>query len=213
MAARYVGELRAVQPRGPYRLAGWSMGGIVAYEMARQLDAAGEATDVLAVIDSASPARFTGEPERSDGELVALFAYAQEQLHGGDVLIPADLELPDLDPATLDTDTALDLALSLGQRIGLLSSHLESAELRQLFARFAANRRSLGGYEARPYRGPLHLFRAADRHEPAADPTLGWGALLNGGLRIYDVPGDHRTMMKVGAEAIAAHLRELLAAP
>jgi thioesterase domain-containing protein len=213
MAARYIDELRTVQPRGPYRLAGWSMGGIVAYEMARQLEAQGETTEVLAVIDAASPARWAGEPERNAADMVALFAAALEQLHGGDIQIPADLALPAVDPATLDTDAALDLALDLGRRIGLLSPNLERAELRRLFDRFRANRSSLAGYEPHPYRGPLHLFRAAGRsHAGAADdPTLGWGALLNGGLHLYDIPGDHRTVLKQGVEALAARLRDLLA--
>ncbi|RKG86206.1 condensation domain-containing protein, partial [Corallococcus terminator] len=56
MAALYVDALRAVQPKGPYRLGGWSMGGVVAYEMARQLQARGEAVELLALIDP-SPAK------------------------------------------------------------------------------------------------------------------------------------------------------------
>src|SRR5215218_3483828 len=52
MAADYLAALRAVQPEGPYRLGGWSMGGVVAFEMARRLEAAGEAVELLAVIDS-----------------------------------------------------------------------------------------------------------------------------------------------------------------
>ena len=52
MAARHVAELRKVQPGGPYRLVGFCVGGIVAYEMARQLRAAGERVDRLVVIDS-----------------------------------------------------------------------------------------------------------------------------------------------------------------
>ena len=94
MAARYVAALHEVQPAGPYRIAGWSMGGVVAYEMARQLEAEGEKTEVLAVIDAASPDRWVGEPERSDTEMVALFATALEQLHGGDLDSPG-FELPD----------------------------------------------------------------------------------------------------------------------
>src|SRR6185369_16148080 len=39
MAARYLAEVRRVQPQGPYRLGGWSMGGLVAFEMATQLAA------------------------------------------------------------------------------------------------------------------------------------------------------------------------------
>ena len=42
MAAWYVKEIRGVQPQGPYLLGGWSMGGLIALEAARQLNAAGQ---------------------------------------------------------------------------------------------------------------------------------------------------------------------------
>ena len=48
LAARYVAGVRRVQPLGPYHLGGWSMGGAVAYEMARQLAAAGEEVALVA---------------------------------------------------------------------------------------------------------------------------------------------------------------------
>jgi thioesterase domain-containing protein len=54
MAARHVAELRKVQPHGPYRLAGFCVGGLVALEMALQLRAAGEPVDRLIIIDSAA---------------------------------------------------------------------------------------------------------------------------------------------------------------
>jgi amino acid adenylation domain-containing protein len=55
MAAHYIGEMRQVQPKGPYRLAGFSLGGAVAFEMARQLSDAGETVNFLALLDA--PAR------------------------------------------------------------------------------------------------------------------------------------------------------------
>ena len=46
-AAHYIEGLREIQPRGPYRLGGWSSGGVMAYEMARQLRALGESVELL----------------------------------------------------------------------------------------------------------------------------------------------------------------------
>jgi hypothetical protein len=51
MAAAHLKSLRAVQPEGPYLLAGWCNGGLVAYEIARQLHAAGQSVDLLVLID------------------------------------------------------------------------------------------------------------------------------------------------------------------
>ena len=55
MAETYLNEIRAVQPHGPYLLAGYSGGGVVAFEMARRLDAAGEPIGLLAFIDTFHP--------------------------------------------------------------------------------------------------------------------------------------------------------------
>ncbi|HEY0409314.1 MAG TPA: non-ribosomal peptide synthetase, partial [Candidatus Dormibacteraeota bacterium] len=72
MAERYLAALRAVQPEGPYRLGGWSLGGVVAFEMARQLAARGEAVEQLAVLDVLAPGR--GGDAVDEGTLRAWFA-------------------------------------------------------------------------------------------------------------------------------------------
>ncbi len=55
IAAAHIEALRAIQPKGPYLLGGFCNGGLMAYEMARQLRAAGESLDMLLLIDPASP--------------------------------------------------------------------------------------------------------------------------------------------------------------
>ena len=55
MAQTYLDDIRAVQPHGPYLLAGYSGGGVIAFEMARRLEAAGEPIGVLAFIDTFHP--------------------------------------------------------------------------------------------------------------------------------------------------------------
>ncbi|HLO02368.1 MAG TPA: amino acid adenylation domain-containing protein, partial [Symbiobacteriaceae bacterium] len=52
LAATYLEAMRSVQPAGPYQLGGWSLGGLIAYEMARQLTAAGEAVALIALVDT-----------------------------------------------------------------------------------------------------------------------------------------------------------------
>ena len=57
MATHYLREIRKVQPAGPYYLGGYSMGGIVAYEMTQQLKAEGEQVALLALLDTYSGPR------------------------------------------------------------------------------------------------------------------------------------------------------------
>ena len=56
MATAYLAEIRAVQPEGPYHLLGVCMGGVVAYEMAQQLSAAGQRVGLLALLEPRPPA-------------------------------------------------------------------------------------------------------------------------------------------------------------
>jgi amino acid adenylation domain-containing protein len=204
MAGLYAAAVRELQPEGPYRIAGWSMGGIVAYEMARRLQMLGERVELLALIDSVSPTLWAGEPEPGESEMVALFASDLARLHG--------FAIPDVNVSNLDADGALTLLLDLGRRAGLLPPSLEFGELRRLFDRFRAHRRALATYEPQPYAGPVHLFRAAGRISrlEGGDPTLGWGGLVNGELRVADLPGDHYSILREEVEALAGRLRELL---
>ncbi len=55
LAEVHTATLRAARPHGPYRLLGWSLGGVVAFEMARLLAAEGEEVPLLVVIDAALP--------------------------------------------------------------------------------------------------------------------------------------------------------------
>lgn len=68
MAARYVARIREVQPHGPYRLVGWSFGGLVTQEMAVQLQESGEDVELLMLLDTYP--RDTEEPGRTEAELL-----------------------------------------------------------------------------------------------------------------------------------------------
>ncbi|HEY4593200.1 MAG TPA: hypothetical protein VIJ61_12375, partial [Thermoanaerobaculia bacterium] len=184
----------------------------------------GERTEVLAVIDASSPPAWYGEKPMTDTEMLGLFAHAMVVLH--DVDVPADLEPPPgapdgfdlasvtgVDLSGLSLDEALAMSLDLGRKVGLLPPSLELAELRRIFDRFRANRGSLNRYRALPYGGEIHLFRATDQiaHLPAgADPTLGWGELAPGRVRLFDCPGDHYTILREQVGALAEKMRWLL---
>src|SRR5204862_544143 len=74
LAAQYLDEVRGVQPRGPYHLGGYSFGGTVAFEMARQLHTRGEAVGELVVLDQRARAQALSRLERYDlgwGDLAA----------------------------------------------------------------------------------------------------------------------------------------------
>ena len=76
MAALYLEAIRAQKPAGPYLLGGWSLGGVVAYEMARQLQAQGEQVALLALIDTDASSIGQAPPEADAAEwLSAMFSH------------------------------------------------------------------------------------------------------------------------------------------
>ncbi|HEY8208013.1 MAG TPA: amino acid adenylation domain-containing protein [Myxococcaceae bacterium] len=82
MAARYVDVLRGSLPEGPSLLGGWSMGGVVAYEMARQLVASGRQVGLVVLIDSASPAlgrRTLGLPTAAEVDPAVAMDWARSE--------------------------------------------------------------------------------------------------------------------------------------
>jgi thioesterase domain-containing protein/acyl carrier protein len=87
MASRYLESVRRVQPTGPYLLGGWSMGGLIAYEMAVQLERQGERVALLALIDAnAHLAKHGPLEEEVDALLKALFASELRQRPGSERL-------------------------------------------------------------------------------------------------------------------------------
>jgi amino acid adenylation domain-containing protein len=196
MAALYLESVRQVQPAGPYRLAGWSLGGVLAYEMACQSALRGESVELLALIDVAAPDRLSkaGGGDLEDAGLALQFARDQAGLLG--------IHIPEIDLSGLHglgIEEVLTRILEIGHAAGALAPAIELRDIRRLFEHFRANRRALAGYQPAPYPGPAVLFRSGDRVarlKPGEDPSLGWGDWITGGLQILDLPGDHYSILR-----------------
>ncbi|HTQ79810.1 MAG TPA: amino acid adenylation domain-containing protein, partial [Thermoanaerobaculia bacterium] len=207
MAALYLSAVRRVQPEGPYTLGGWSMGGVVAFEMARQLERAGEAVDLLALFDTYAP-RSAGRPRQvKDGELVAWFAYDLARLFGLGLL-----ELP-LGFGELSAAAALDWLRKRAEVLPPGVEGLEGSELERRFNLFRAHYRANERYAAGPATAlPLVLYKAAEAPAaPRLEPDHGWGRLLGEPVEVHDLPGDHYSLLqRPHVEHLAVLLRERL---
>ncbi|HZF08985.1 MAG TPA: amino acid adenylation domain-containing protein, partial [Thermoanaerobaculia bacterium] len=208
MAAGYLQQVRGVQPAGPYTLGGWSMGGIVAFEMARQLESQGETVDRLALIDSFAPGGRDGqERATADGELVALFAHDLAQLFG----LPLLALPPGFGRRT--AENALGWLAAEAERSGILPPGLDPGELARRFAVFQTNFRAVERYRGGSSAAPLTLFTAAE--PPAGGGPFaadrGWGRLAEGPVEVCAVPGNHYTLLRQPhVSALAAALRQRL---
>ena len=113
LAAHYVEAIRRIQPEGPYYLGGWCVGGIIAYEMACQLQMCGQEVAFLALLDSAPP---TAEhpADENDAALFLQFAWDLGRLLGKNLPVSYKLALPGLLSSTLPTfgEHAVDSSLT-----------------------------------------------------------------------------------------------------
>jgi thioesterase domain-containing protein len=214
MAAAYRSELTRLTP-GPYHLGGWSLGGVVAFELARQLAEAGSEVALLAIVDS-TPSPDGGDEghdpdEGNDARWLMDIADYLERLWGVDLGLSYEA-LRALPP---ESQALRFLAAMKHTSFGAAGTSLE--QLRRLLRVFKTNVRAFRRYRPRPYPGPITLFRvAAAAGEPedaaaAAEPTLGWGALSTRPVEIETVPGDHISALaephvRVLAERLAARI-------
>ncbi|HXO28773.1 MAG TPA: AMP-binding protein, partial [Thermoanaerobaculia bacterium] len=170
LAARYVAAVRAAAPAGPYALGGWSLGGVIAYEMARQLLAAGEAVDLLALVDPSPPRRLERRSEQEtagEGSLRLAFARDLVALAGGDGVAAGDSRLRH----RLRPEQSMAQMVAETQAMGLLPCELGTAEAEHLFALFRTSLQALDRYRPAPYPGRVTLLLARRRHRPAAAAT------------------------------------------
>ncbi|HEU0299361.1 MAG TPA: alpha/beta fold hydrolase, partial [Longimicrobium sp.] len=212
MAARLARMVREVQPTGPYRLAGWSFGGILAYETAAQLMGQDQAVEFVGIIDThlVTGTRVPAQERGYDyGLLLSMLRLAELSEDGGDA------RLEEQAPAAAGMD--LETFVRRCREKGLLPGHATAAQASEMQNRLWAHRRSLRGWFPQPLPVPVHFFPAQGSADP--DPGRGWQALLpQASMRVTPVPGTHLSMMEAGnvarlGEALSGGIRDAAAGP
>jgi acyl-coenzyme A synthetase/AMP-(fatty) acid ligase/thioesterase domain-containing protein/acyl carrier protein len=185
MATQHIASLRRHQPRGPYYLCGSSLGGVVAFEMARLLSRDREEVKFLGLLDT-----YGGEFPRVKKGL----SIGQKLKVAAQSLVPVaqrdDLNFRVLRKGIVDwfRRRLVHLDLRFNFRGRPLPYRLRFVYLQEVC--FAARRR----YELLPFAGKIDLFRVG--HQPSAelfeqDPFLGWNGMALGGIEVHDLPGYH----------------------
>jgi amino acid adenylation domain-containing protein len=189
MAAVYLAALQSAQPEGPYLLGGWSFGGLVAYEMARQLTAQGHEVGLLALFDSRAPTP-EAAPSVDQTTLLTWFANDLGRTFGADLVVSAETLV------ALEPKQRLQYVLDQARSTGLLPPDIGEREISTYLNVFTASLRAMQAYQPHPYAGRVMLFRAGDRPLDAAGETLGWEALAADGVSLRVIPGDHYTIVR-----------------
>jgi len=195
MAAYYLQEVRTVQPQGPYFLAGYSLGGAIAFEMAQQLQRQGEEVAFVGLLDTFGPGCFkpVSFQEQLTRQWRILLRFGPEY--------PAKMFRKRFGKGRQNVAGKIYRSLGLSLPSSLLSTSIMEAA-----------KRAGSNYLPQVYPGQLTLFRASDPpgedwyYHPPGMPTpddwytrdsqYGWAKVAGGGLEIHDIPGSHGSMLK-----------------
>jgi thioesterase domain-containing protein/acyl carrier protein len=199
MASDYAHAIVSAHPTGPIHLVGWSLGGNIAFEVARCLRDLGRDVGLLALLDAGL---ISAETELTEEDFLPLIA----------ALFPGQ-KAESLE-AIRQKSPEQQLAYFIEQAsiAGIIPE--ETAEVGpHIFDVFQANIKAVHEHPTESYDGPLLLIRPADQAKTGElfnDPALGWGKLVRE-VRVETVSGDHAHMLQQPAVAqIAAILRNAL---
>ncbi|MFC7730905.1 thioesterase domain-containing protein [Actinomadura keratinilytica] len=207
-AARYAERLVEAQPEGAFRLGGWSFGGVLAYETARQLTAAGREVELVALFDAGLPLPVDDESDTLARRFSAFADYVN-QTYGLDIVLPYE----ELSGLSEDEQFALVM-----ERAAPLVDHIPPAALTHQLTSHQ-DTRSLEAYQPQPYDGRVVLYRAPEKTPWAVqdvryvlDATNGFGPLCPN-LEIVPIPGAHHLNLldPPAVHVLAADLGERLA--
>jgi thioesterase domain-containing protein/aryl carrier-like protein len=183
LASVHVTAIRNVQPRGPYRLAGHSFGGVLAYEIAAQLIDADETVEFLGLIDSYRPMPHADDvsTQSIDLELSVLRLYVEYLF-------------PKMDDSQRQTLLAMDSPthlLDYCKESGLLPRALNLMHVEEWARTYNILHTAVKKYVAVPLSVPTYLFVPDDDRN-----DRGWRAVLDDNLHIEKVGGTHMSMIQ-----------------
>ncbi|MEU6173174.1 amino acid adenylation domain-containing protein [Streptantibioticus parmotrematis] len=201
LAERFLTEVRAVQPHGPYHLLGWSFGGTVAFAMATRLQAEGEEVAFLAMLDS-YPSGFWDDGYAPD-----------ERMALNTLLEVAGCDFDDLGNAQLEQDGVHDVVRREGatvieilRRAGSVLANLEERHLASFAEIFSNNARLQRSFFPARYHGDV-LFFTADLGRGPDSPTVDlWTPYVIGAIDNHHVESTHNNMTQPGPLAAIGHV-------
>jgi oxalate---CoA ligase len=211
IAARALEEIRTVQSQGPYFLGGFSFGGTLAFEIAQQLKKQGEEVALLYLLDSHFPGESvpgsasekTNSPSFRD-ELrrhlynLSLIGTKEKLAYLSDRIIDKLMQ-----PVIGIRQTCKKIACKVCVRAGIrLSPSLQSVYLLGIYSK------ALRRYQPQRYPGRAIYVKSELR---SGGHRVAWEKLMDGGLEVYEVPGNHTDLIQESYGGLwAKHLRTWL---
>lgn len=193
LAEQYVQDIQEVQERGPYQICGLSFGGLVAYEIARQLAEKGEHVALIALFDTGNWAYYRNLPAERWAQFRRVYMIDRLKKYGRNLVqgrfddVAADAK----EFVTSRLNSALwKITRRICRAVNLPVPKLVRSNL-VVFSAIGQN------YVPKKYPGSLLLFRAEGRTaEYGDDLTLGWSDIARDGVVVHQVPGGHLSILR-----------------
>jgi amino acid adenylation domain-containing protein/FkbM family methyltransferase len=196
MASAYIEELRSFQPKGPYYLGGFCLGGLLALEAAQQLMAAGQEVALVVVIQSMHPDARRFKPTAT---LFHRWWYRTTKRIN---LEMENLSYRGMGYVAQRLRYAWDVvrakaAIAFDNRTGKAPIDPSRLPAQYIFRAIGnENKKAMNKYVPRPYDGDVVLFRASKQLRGIiADEYLNWKQVLHGNLDVCEVPGHQQNLM------------------
>jgi thioesterase domain-containing protein/acyl carrier protein len=208
IAAYYISEILEQNPDGPYCLAGYSFGGKVAYEMAKQLKAMGKEIKLLAIFDT-----YAENPEYNISMFGKMYRKIARQFPKMRFILRSLRKNP---KETLQYQKRLFVGRlrDVMERLGWVERQKTEEESFTPYANHINEKHyhAYKNYQITPYNGTIDLFRVRKRLYYLNDPEyLGWRPFAMRGVTIHEIPGDHKTfLMPPNDKELALALKKAL---
>ena len=186
MAARYIKEIKGVAPIGPYCIAGWSFGGLIAFEIARQLEVIGEEIEFIGIIDSRPPEIGKKKDVQEDLSLYIRCA----------ILVGMDITKFN----GLEEEKIFKLVIRRVKEMTHMPQGATKEKIEKVMKVLISNITARNNYEPNSEISlDIHLFHATERlsnNKQSLTNTMGWDKHTSGEITLIPVPGNHLTMME-----------------
>ncbi|WP_216362277.1 thioesterase domain-containing protein, partial [Microcystis aeruginosa] len=209
MAMIYIEAIQTVQASGPYYLGGWSMGGVIAFEIAQQLLTQGQEVALLALIDSYSPSLLNSVnreknyanslTEEFNEDLNIAYSFIRDLAS----IFNQEISFSGSELAHFTSDELLDKFITWSQETNLLPSDFGKQQIKNWFKVFQINHQALSSYSPKMYLGRSVFLGAED----SSIKNPGWHQVIND-LQSQWISGDHYGLIKnpVLAEKLNSYL-------
>jgi amino acid adenylation domain-containing protein len=190
MASTYLAALKKQQPEGPYQILGWSGGGVVAFEIARQLQGAGDEVSFLCLVDAYAPSALPAHlKEQDEAELIK-------------ALLSEEIPSASLDELrSMSRQERLVYLCELLTQADLIPPDFGVVEVERFFEVYKVNCRLAHSPVSVKFDGTPRLFRANQEQTlrelyTPDDASLGWQGHAGEEVEIIDVEGTHNSILE-----------------